>query len=159
MWSRITKSLKRDFGCNIATQNFRFGNAGFDAVGYSSGDSIVEKPYGDYEQFWFGRKQFHFEVLLRKRKFIEVGIHLEGKRSDNVSMYRFFEKNRKIIKESLGECAEIALWGKNWRRVYEHLPRTDLTDEQVENVAGRMAKYIEVLQPMVESWESKHSTL
>ena len=41
MWSRITKSLKRDFGCNIATQNFRFGNVGFDAVGYNPGNSVV----------------------------------------------------------------------------------------------------------------------
>jgi len=118
--------------------------------------TLVDKPYGDYEQFWFGRKQFHFEVLLRKRKFIELGIHLEGGRSDNLSIYRFFKKNRKAIEKSLGADAKIARWGKkHWRRVYEHLPRTDLTDEQVERVADKMAKHIKVLQPMVESWESK----
>jgi hypothetical protein len=53
---------------------------------------------------------------------------------------------------------KISKWGKqNRRHVYEHLPRTDLTDEQARNVAEKMATYIRVLQPMLERWESKQS--
>jgi len=120
--------------------------------------ALVDKPYGDYQKFWFGRKVFHFEILLRKRKFIEVALHLEGGRSDNISLFREFKKRQTEIENALGKGVKISKWGKqNWRHVYEHLPRTDLTDEQARNVAEKMAAYIRVLQPMLERWESKQS--
>jgi hypothetical protein len=118
--------------------------------------TLVDKPYGDFEQFWFGRNQFHFEVTLRKRKFIEVALHLEGKRADNLSLYRHLKKSHMEIENVLGPSAKIARRGtRDWRHVHEHLPRTELTDEQVGVVAGRTAEYIKVLQPMVEQWEGK----
>ena len=111
----------------------------------------VDKPYGDFQQFLFGRDEFHFELTVRKRKFIEVALHLEGKPADNLSLFRHLEKRHVEIEKALGPGTRMGKRGrKSWRHVYERFLRPDLTDEQVRTVAGRMAQYVKVLQPMVE---------
>jgi len=120
---------------------------------------FATRKLADYYQFRFNRPKFHFEVLLRKRKHIELGLHLEGSKRDNISLYGYFKKRRKEIRRKLGKRAELARWGrKHRRRIHEHWPRTDLTEDLAEKASEKMADYIKVLQPMIEDWEKTRST-
>jgi len=116
---------------------------------------LVNKSYGDYQKFWYRHKSYHFEVLLRKRKYVEVGLHLEGGKDDNYSLYKYFKERRNVIHDKVGPEVKMGKWGnRGWRRVFEHLPRKELTEENAEIVANKLANYITVLQPMLEEWEN-----
>jgi hypothetical protein len=115
----------------------------------------VDKPFGDWRKFWFQRRQFHFEVLLRKRKYVEAALHLEEADPHmNRSVCRYLRKRWKNIQKQLGKDMTMGRRGtKGWRHVSEHFPRTELTEDYVGKVAQRIAAYISVLEPMVEEWE------
>ena len=120
---------------------------------------VVDKPFGDFYLFWFSRRSFHFEATLRKRKYIELALHLEDGEEDNLSLYNYFKEKRKNICRNLGEQARLARWGKkHGRRIYEQWPRTELTEELAERAAQKLADYIGVLQPMIEDWEKTRSS-
>jgi hypothetical protein len=115
--------------------------------------SILRTPYNSYRKFWFDRRGFHFEVLLRK-SYLEIALHLESTKKLNLSMYRYFQKHSAAIRQALGKEAKIARWASpHWRRVYEHMQPYELTEDTAELVADTLGKYIDVLQPMVGEWE------
>jgi hypothetical protein len=83
---------------------------------------------------------------------VELALHLEWGRRDNASLYRYFRGRRKEIGKTLGDQTKIGRWGRaGWRRVFEHLPRTDLDEEYANRAASRMAEFIRLLQPMIEA--------
>jgi len=64
-----------------------------------------------WRKFWFQRKPFHFEVLLRKRKHIETALHLEADKKTNRSVYGYFRKRWKAVRKSLGIAVKMGRWG------------------------------------------------
>jgi hypothetical protein len=114
---------------------------------------VVNRPYGDYEKFWYHRSGFHFEVLVRK-SYVEIALHLESTKKLNLSIYRYLKNNYRKIRRALGEEAKVARWGRqHWRRVYEHMQIDELSEDVAEQVATKLSRYIEALEPMVQDWE------
>jgi hypothetical protein len=118
-------------------------------------NKLVDKPYGDLLQLFYKYKQFHFEVVLRKKKYVELALHLERRRRDNLSPYRYIKKRIKIIRKELGKAVKLEFWGsRGWIRVYERWQRTDLTEQYALEAARRLGCYVKVLQPMIEEWRT-----
>lgn len=114
----------------------------------------VDKPFGDYLKIWFGPKHFHFEVLVRKRTFVEVGLHLEGKKGDNIALLRYFRKRRRRINKKLGDQVKLGRWRHGqWTRIYERWPRTELDEDYSKRTVKKTASFIILLQPMLDDWE------
>jgi hypothetical protein len=54
------------------------------------------------------------------------------------------------IKAELGDSLEAEMWDKGWTKVYETIPLETFDEAYVDRVAGRLARVIVVLQPILE---------
>jgi len=113
----------------------------------------ADVPYGDWVKFWYGKKRFHFEILLRKA-YIEVGLHLETKNRANQSLYNYLRRNRKAIRKKLGPGIQIVRWGSDWKRVCKRFPKIKLNEEQVEEIATETGRMIRTIKPLMDRWEA-----
>jgi hypothetical protein len=121
-------------------------------------DIRVDKPYGDWAKFWYKRRAFHYEVLTRKTKHVELALHLEGRRSENLSLLNYYRTRRKQINRKLDGSIEMGLWqNRSWARIFERWPRTELTEEYVDKTSDRISDFIRTLQPLMEKWQSARS--
>ena len=110
-------------------------------------------------QVYFGEPAVHYEVWVqRKTGTIEVGLHFEGEREEN---YRWAETLAARAPEILGELGpsvELEEWTQRWTRLHESRPfgggdgwkpSRDLSEELAEEIGERLARFIEVLEPIV----------
>jgi len=110
-------------------------------------------------QVYFGEPAVHYEVWVqRKTGTIEVGLHFEGEREEN---YRWAETLAARAPEILGELGpsvELEEWTQRWTRLHESRPfagrdewkpSRDLSEELAERIGERLARFIEVLEPIV----------
>jgi hypothetical protein len=109
-------------------------------------------------QVHFGDPAVHYEVWVqRKTRSIEVGLHFEGERADNAHWAEALSERAAEIQAQLGPSAELEVWTRSWTRLHEShpvpgkewRPKASLTPELVERIAARLARYIEVLEPML----------
>jgi len=110
-------------------------------------------------QVYFGEPAVHYEVWVqRKTGTIEVGLHFEGEREEN---YRWAETLASRAPEILGELGpsvELEEWTQRWTRLHESRPfgggdgwkpSRDLSEELAEQIGERLARFIQVLEPIV----------
>jgi hypothetical protein len=104
----------------------------------------------------YGHPETHFEVWHhRSAGRLEVGLHFEGAPELNARAQAFFRGRIVEIKKVLPR-AELEPWDHGWVRLYETAPAADLTSRSLALVAGRLAAFIALLQPMLfEFWESQ----
>jgi hypothetical protein len=109
-------------------------------------------------QVYFEDPSVHYEAWVqRKTRSIEIGLHFEGERADNARSAEMLSEHAPEIARSLGRNAELEIWTRSWTRLHEQRPvdgdewrpKYLLTPELVEEVAARLARYIEVLEPIV----------
>ncbi|MGB2694288.1 MAG: hypothetical protein WBD55_03770 [Dehalococcoidia bacterium] len=111
-------------------------------------------------QVSFGEPSTHYEVWVqRKARAIEIGLHFEGMREDNRRCAEALAERALELQAQLGPDAEIEEWTRSWTRLHESWPiegpdwspKRDLTPELAQRVAERLARYIEVLEPVVKA--------
>jgi hypothetical protein len=104
----------------------------------------------------YGHPETHFEAWHhRPVGRMEVGLHFEGARELNSAAHAFFRGRIVEIKSALPR-AELEPWDRGWARLYETVPAAELTERSLSLAIGRLAAYVNVLQPMLtEFWESR----
>lgn len=103
-------------------------------------------------QVYYGDPAFHYEVWMlgERRGRIEIGLHFES---------RDPERNRAAlaavvpwiweIRARLGPFVEAEPWDRGWAKVFETHPLPPPDEESLERFAGRLALWIETLEPLV----------
>ena len=109
-------------------------------------------------QVHFDDPAVHYEVCVqRKTRSIEIGLHFEGAREDNQRWADVLAGRAAEVQAKLGPGAELEEWTRAWTRLHEShpvagaewRPKVSLTPELVEETAERIARYIEVLEPIL----------
>jgi len=110
-------------------------------------------------QVYFGEPAVHYEVWVqRKTGTIEVGLHFEGEREENYRWAETLAPRALEIQAQLGPSVELEEWTQRWTRLHESRPfagreewkpSRDLTEELAEEIGARLARFIEVLEPIV----------
>lgn len=104
-------------------------------------------------QFYYANAQLHYEVVTHgeRRGVLEIGLHFESRNPDeNARLLNGFMQHLFEIKAELGDHMEAEMWDKGWTKVYETLPLETMNDNYLNRVAERLARMIQVLQPI---WE------
>ncbi len=104
-------------------------------------------------QLYFDKRTIHYEVWVRgKERVIEIGLHFESDRATNASLLGYFSQVPRIfeIKEALGDEVQLEQWTQSWCRVHQLLPYRSLDEPTAKEAGQRLARMIEVLEPMLE---------
>jgi hypothetical protein len=111
-------------------------------------------------QVHFGDPLVHYEVWVqRKTRSIEIGLHFEGDRDSNRRWAELLAAQGPELQRQLGPGAELEDWTRKWTRLHETRPvpgddwrpKRDLTSELAQDVAQRLVRYIQVLQPILDA--------
>ena len=109
-------------------------------------------------QVYFGSPTVHYELSVhRKARCLEVGLHFEGERDENYRWAKRLAARSLEVQAKLGPEVEMEEWTRRWTRLHESRPiggeewrpSQDLTAELVEEMADRLARFIEVLEPIL----------
>ena len=102
-------------------------------------------------QLWYGNRRVHYEVEFHRRiALLEVDLHFEADAETNRRLLEHFEENLIVAKAEISERVEAEPWDRGWARVYEMLPLEPLDERYLERVAEKMARFVVVLQPLLE---------
>ena len=95
--------------------------------------------------------RIHYEAWINAEKgHVEIGLHFEDGPQSTERLLRHFEFCILEIKDELGTEVELERWTQSWGHLFELHPLEPLTDAFVERLAARVARYIEVLQPLLD---------
>jgi hypothetical protein len=125
---------------------------------------FLKLPYDGYHfgethwlcQVYFGEeRRIHYEVSRvsnRDGRQIEIGLHFESRNTHlNHRLLAAMDRHLIEIRHALGEGVRAEIWDRGWTKVYEIYPDTELTEELANQIAGRLAEFIKVVQPIYES--------
>lgn len=102
-------------------------------------------------QVHYHTPKVHYEVwLTRKTGRIEIGLHFEGAREFSYRWAELMAPYMPEIQARVGPHVELEEWTASWARLHQSLPYDPLSAELADDVAGRFAEMITVLQPIVE---------
>jgi hypothetical protein len=109
-----------------------------------------------YLQVYFGTPAIHYEAWVQRRASrIELGLHFEGEREVNYRWAQLLGERALELQAALGTETELEEWTEQWTRLHETRRFTGpLTQELADGTAARMARYIEVMEPVLKE-ESK----
>jgi len=97
----------------------------------------------------FGNQKLHYEANHQARsQTIEVGLHFEADRFTNARLLGAFRVHERKIERAL-PGARLEEWDKGWARIWEPIEYEGLDAALQREVAGRLARYIKVLEPML----------
>jgi hypothetical protein len=104
-------------------------------------------------QVYFETPAIHYEVWVQKRaRKIEIGLHFEAPRDESYAWAEAFAPLALEVQARLGPGVELEEWTSSWTRLHETRSfEGDLTEELAVDVAERLARFIEVLEPMREA--------
>jgi hypothetical protein len=101
-------------------------------------------------QLYFGDSRQHYELWLRHRDgLVELGLHFEGEREDSRARIAHVAECMPLLLEGLGPEVEVEEWTERWTRVHETLPLRALTEDYARELGARLARYVDVLEPLV----------
>jgi hypothetical protein len=102
-------------------------------------------------KLYYQNERVHFEVWVDSiRQQIEIGLDFEDGPESTAAYLAFFDEHIVEIKEQTGPELELERWTKTWGHFVEVYPIEPLDRERALQIAGRMATFISVLQPLVE---------
>ncbi len=101
-------------------------------------------------QLYFGSRAQHYEVWLRANAgLVEVGLHFEGPREENLRRLGLLADVMPLIGAALGPAAEIEEWTESWTRIHETQPLRPLDEAFAAALGHRIAAYVATLQPLI----------
>ncbi len=105
-------------------------------------------------KFHYGRPAIHYEVWVQRRTGrVELGLHFEADPETNARYLERLSEYFVEIQAGLGLEVEPEQWTKSWTRLHQSVPLETLDEAFAGTIAGRIAKMIAVLQPIVEGFE------
>jgi hypothetical protein len=110
-------------------------------------------------QLYFADPTVHYEVWVQRKGWcIEIGLHFEGERERNYRWAAALAPRALEIQAQLGPGIELEEWTAKWTRLHESHPlpgdskqpiKLVLSHELVEETAGRVARLVEVMEPVL----------
>ncbi|HBY47139.1 MAG TPA: hypothetical protein PK593_07040 [Thermomicrobiales bacterium] len=95
--------------------------------------------------------RIHYEIWINAEKQqIEVGLHFEDGPASTARLLTHFDAAILEIKHELGAQVELERWTLSWGHLFELHEVEPLTPLFAEQLAGRLVRFIDVLQPMLE---------
>jgi hypothetical protein len=120
------------------------------ALGAVGGEAPQVRRRGSLVQLSFGDFAQHYEVWVRPRAgLVELGLHFEGERDDNYGRIAVLAARMPEIAAALGPAVEAEEWTERWTRLHETLPAAALTEDLAIEAGLRIARFVEVLEPIV----------
>lgn len=109
-----------------------------------------------YSQIYFGDdRHIHYEISRTWNKAgrqLEIGLHLESKDRDfNWRLLQKLDGYLVQICDELQRDVKADVWDRGWTKIYEIYPDQELTETWLKYTAERLAKFITVVQPILES--------
>ena len=102
-------------------------------------------------QLHYHSPKVHYEIwLTRKTSRIEIGLHFEGPHEFSYRWAELMAPHMPEIQGRLGPQVELEEWTASWTRIHQTRPYDPLSERLADEVAGRLAEMIAVLQPIVE---------
>lgn len=113
-----------------------------------------------YSQIYFGDdRNIHYEISRtwnKNGRQLEVGLHLESKdKGLNLRLLQKLDSCLLQIQDELKTDVKADVWDRGWAKIYEIHPDNDLTDAWLKYTAERLAKFIMVVQPIIEHIKGK----
>ncbi len=94
--------------------------------------------------------RLHYEVWIqRKTGRIEVGLHFEGEPEANYRWAEALGRRAVELQARLGPDVELEEWTRSWTRLHQTVPLRKLDDDLAEEVAELLARFIEVMEPIL----------
>lgn len=110
---------------------------------------------GRIMKFHYGHPETHFEAWHHAGAGrMEVGLHFEGAAARNAAAVDFFGHRMLEVKGGL-PSAELEPWERGWARLYETFPAPELDLAALDGSAMRLAAYITILQPILNTFWSE----
>ena len=102
-------------------------------------------------QVYFDQANIHYELWVQKKaRRIEIGLHFECEREESYRWAEVLSHRAVEIQAQLGQKVELEEWTKSWTRLHETIHmETDLSESLAADIAERLARYIEVLEPIL----------
>ena len=108
-------------------------------------------PWASLIKFHYGEPAIHYEVWIQRRTDrIELGLHFEADAGRNRSYLEMLSGRFVEIQAALGPGIEPEQWTASWTRIHQGLPMGILDGALLEEVVGRIAEMMAVLQPMIQ---------
>lgn len=93
----------------------------------------------------------HYEVMISAQsELAEVGLHFEDGPESTTRLLEHFDCRILEIKHELGEQAELERWTKSWGHLFEVHELEPLTIGFARQIAERLTRYIQTLEPILE---------
>lgn len=95
--------------------------------------------------------RIHYEVWINAEKQqIEIGLHFEDGPASTERLLAHFDLSILEIKHELGTQVELERWTRSWGHLFELHAVEPLTPALAERLAGRLVRFIDVLQPLLD---------
>jgi len=100
-------------------------------------------------QIWYSQPKIHYEVWVQgRRNRIEVGLHLEAKKTLNDRVLQHLAERFVAIQAQLGPAVELEQWTQSWGRVHRFVPYDRLDESLCRAVAEELVRMIVALEPL-----------
>jgi len=111
------------------------------------------EQWGRFYKVWYGEnRKVHFEVQFVSGGRLEIGLHLEADEETNERIGAALDRRAPAIRKTLGEEYKPGSHGPGWRSFAETWKGGDLRGEEAATeAAARLAEYVTILAPMLES--------
>jgi hypothetical protein len=114
--------------------------------------SFHEKRNQHLLKVYYGNEKVHYEVwFINQPRLIEIGLHFEDGPASTAAYLTYFDQYVVELKHELGPEMELERWTQSWGHVYELIPRMPLSERYAAQIGTRLAKYVSILQPLVEA--------
>jgi hypothetical protein len=135
----------------VALTNRRFLETALTAALAAIGrDDAQSRVRASLLNLHFGEPRQHYEVWLRRPAgLIEVGLHFEGNRDDNLARLEAVVDAMPAVLAALGPAVEVEEWTETWTRIHETHPLDVLDEATALAIGERLAAYVRALEPLV----------
>ncbi|NJL94078.1 MAG: hypothetical protein HC915_10285 [Anaerolineae bacterium] len=100
-------------------------------------------------------RRLHYEVSRpynRTGRVLEIGLHAETRSSTyNYQLLAALDRHLFEIRAQLGDGVHAEVWDRGWTKLYELHPDEPLTEAWLGEVAARYARFITIVQPIVQN--------
>jgi hypothetical protein len=135
---------RRDFFADLAEQTRRLLPPERQVFEQRATMNLLKVHYG-------ANYRIHYEVWINTEKgYVELGLHFEDGPASTERLLRHFDGCILEIKDELGTQVELERWTQSWGHLFELHPLGPLDQSLVTRLAERLARYITLLQPILD---------
>jgi len=107
-------------------------------------------------KIYYGNPDLHYEASHQpKLRTVEIGLHFEADELTNAELLGAFRSHKREVSREL-PAARFEEWDKGWTRIWEPVVYGRFDEALAQDLAGRLARYITLLEPILRSELPRH---